>query len=92
MQIRDAAARADAGEWLGPRAHPGGLGVRNARNAPCPNPERALSLVAHQCKLSRTACDRSGTRRVGRARRGDAGRPCSANACEKGPSPRACKR
>ena len=47
--------------------------------------KRALSLVAHQCKLSRTACDRSGTRRVGRARRGDAGRPCLANACEEGP-------
>ena len=54
--------------------------------------KRALSLVAHQCKLSRTACDRSGTRRVGRARRGDAGRPCLANACEEGPPPRACKR
>ena len=54
--------------------------------------KRALSLVAHQCKLSRTACDRSGTRRVGRARWGGAGRPCSANACEEGPPPRACKR
>jgi len=39
LQIRDAAAGAGAGEWLGPRAHPGGLGARNARNAPCPNPE-----------------------------------------------------
>ena len=61
----------------------------------CPNQgalrERALPLVAHQCKLSRTACDRSGTRCVGRARRGDARRPCLANACEEGPSPRACK-
>ena len=50
--------------------------------------KRALSLVAHQCKLSHTACDRSGTRRVGRARRGGAGRPCSANACEEGPPPK----
>ena len=91
LRIRDAAARADAREWLGPRAHPGGLGVRNARNAPRRTRKRALSLVAHQCKLRRTACDRSGTRRVGRARRGGAGRPCSADACEEGPSPRACK-
>ena len=90
-QTSDAAARAHAGMRLGPRAYPSGLGVRNARNAPARTRERALPLVAHQCKLSRTACDRSGTRCVGRARRGDARRPCLANACEEGPSPRACK-
>ena len=38
VQIRDAAARANAGAWLGPRTHPGGLGVPNARDAPCPKP------------------------------------------------------
>lgn len=66
--------------------------MRNARNTRLARTrKRAQPLVAHQCTLSRTACDRSETRRVGRARRGGAGRPCSADACEEGPSPRACK-
>jgi len=37
-QIRDAAARANAGARLGPGTHPGGLGVLNARDTPCPKP------------------------------------------------------
>ena len=35
LQISDAAARANAGLWLGLGAHPSGLGVHNARNVPC---------------------------------------------------------
>ena len=52
---------------------------------------RARPLGACQYKLGRTACDRSGMRRVGRARRGDAGLLCLANACGEGPSPKARK-
>ena len=73
---------------LGPRARPGGLGMHNARNGPCPNPKRALPLDAYQCKLGRTACDRSGTRRVFRARRGDAVPSCWGIAARGGPPPK----
>ena len=38
VQIRDAAARANAGAWLRPRTHPGSLSEHNARNAPCRQP------------------------------------------------------
>ena len=47
--------------------------------------------AACRVRVGRTACDRSGMRRVGRARRGDAGLPCLANACREGPSPKARK-
>ena len=50
--------------------------TRLARSRKC-----ALSLGAHQFKLDLTACDRRGTRRVGRARRGGAGLSCLAVAC-----------
>ena len=53
--------------------------------------KRALSLVAHQCKLSRTACDRSGTRRVGRTMRAGVGLSCRAIACGGAPPPKARK-
>ena len=65
-----AAARANAGVLLGPGTHPSGLGEHNARNAPCPKPAACPTLAARQCQLDLTACDRWGTRRVGRARRG----------------------
>ena len=69
MQIRDAAVRADAGEWLGPRAHPGGLGVRNARNAPCPNPEACPvpRRTPVQAQPHRLRSKRDATRRPGAA-------------------------
>ena len=67
MQIRDAAARADAGEWLGPRAHPCGLGVRNARNAPRPNPDACpaprrtpVQAQPHRLRSKRDATCRPG--------------------------------
>ena len=92
MQISDAAARANAGVWLGPRAHPCAPG-------PCARAQRALPetgsvpcrSAACRVRVGRTACDRRGMRRVGRARRGDAGLPCLANACGEGPSPKARK-
>ena len=62
--------------------------MHNARNGPCPNPKRALPLDAYQCKLGRTACDRSGTRRVFRARRGDAVPSCWGMAARGGPPPK----
>ena len=65
-----AAARANAGVLPGPGTHPSGLGEHNARNAPCPKPAACPTLAAPQCQLDLTACDRWGTRRVGRARRG----------------------
>ena len=63
-------------------------GTHNARNGPCPNRKRALPLGAYQCKLGRTACDRSGTRRVFRARRGDAVPSCWGIAARGGPPPK----
>ena len=147
VQIRDAAARANAGAWLGLGTHPSGLGVPNAHNGPCPQPvacpvqwrtaglarphhlrsarnamrergvvgrcvatqgrTRAVSACptrairpalsrprtlrggAQQCQLDRTACDRYGTQRVGRAVRDGAGRLCWAIACGRGPPPKA---
>ena len=91
LQIRDAAAFTYAGERLGPRAHPGSLGVRNARNAPRPNPEACPvpRRTPVQAQPHRLRSKRDATRRPGAA--GGAGRPCSADACEEGPSPRACK-
>ena len=71
MQIRDAAVRADAGEWLGPRAHPCGLGVRNARNAPRPNPEACPvpRRTPVQAQPHRLRSKRDATRRPGAAGR-----------------------
>ena len=43
--------------------------------------KRVLPTGAHQFKLDLTACDRRGTRRVGRAQRGGAGLSCLAVAC-----------
>ena len=60
-----------AGEWLGPRAHPGGLGVRNTRNAPCPNPEAcpAPRRTSVQAQPHRLRSKRDATRRPGAAGR-----------------------
>jgi len=71
LQIRDAAVRADAGEWLGPRAHPCGLGVRNARNAPRPNPEACPvpRRTPVQAQPHRLRSKRDATRRPGAAGR-----------------------
>ena len=74
MQIRDAAARANAGAWLGPGTRPGSLGEHKACDAPCPKPAARPTLAARRrAQLDLTACDRWGTRRVGRARRGGVG-------------------
>ena len=58
-----------AGEWLGHRAHPGGLGVRNARNAPCPNPEACPvpRRTPVQAQPHRLRSKRDATRRPGAA-------------------------
>ena len=71
VQISDAAARANAWLWLGLGAHPGGLGVHNARDTPCPKPEvcsipRRTSVQARPYRL-RSA--RNETRRPGAAGR-----------------------
>ena len=70
VQIRDAAARANAGAWLRPRTHPGSLSEHNARNAPVRSRQCALGSGGQQGQIDLTACDRCGTRRVGRGRRG----------------------
>ena len=72
VQTRDAAARANAGAWLGPGTHPGGLGVLNAHNGPCPQPAACPTPTgAQQGQLDLAACDRlrSATRRPGAAGR-----------------------
>ena len=58
-----------AGEWLGHRAHPGGLGVRNARNAPCPKPavSPAQWRAAGPAQPHRLRSKRDATRRPGAA-------------------------
>ena len=66
-QIRDAAARANAGAWLGPGTHPGGLGVLNARDVPCPKPAEcpAVRRCAGPAPPHRLRSARSATRRPG---------------------------
>jgi len=70
-QIRDAAARANAGAWLGPGTHPGGLGVLNARDTPCPQPAAcpAVRRCAGPAPSHRLRSARSATRRPGGAGR-----------------------
>ena len=56
VQISDAAVRANAWLWFGLGAHPGGLGVHNARDTPCPKPEvcsipRRTSVQARPYRL-----------------------------------------
>jgi hypothetical protein len=69
---RDALAGGDgAGAGLDPGTHPGRLGEHNA---PCPKPAVCPGSGAQQAQLVLTACDRHGTRRVGRTMRGGAGR------------------
>ena len=50
---------------------------------------RTLRGSAQQCQLDRTACNRYGMQRVGRAVRDGAGRLCWAIACGGGPPPKA---
>ena len=88
VQIRDAAARANAGVWLRPGAHPGSLGERNARNAPCPKPALcpAQWRTARPARSHRLRSARNATRRPG-----GVGLSCWAIACGGGPPPKACK-
>ena len=73
-----------------PGAPPGGLGVRNARDTPCPKPAaRALPPASPQGQLNLTACDRRRPRRVGWAVRGGTGLSRRAIARGGGPPPRA---
>ena len=82
------------------RAWRGGVGLssgapewpRRAQRARHPLPAAGrvpLRGGAQQCQLNRTACNRYGTQRVGRAVRDGAGRLCWAIACGGGPPPRA---
>ena len=82
------------------RARRGGVGLsggvpgwpRRAQRARHPLPAAGrvpLRGGAQQCQLNRTACNRYGTQRVGRAVRDGAGRLCWAIACGGGPPPRA---
>ena len=73
-----------------PATHPGGLGVLNARDTPCPKPAgRALPPASPQGQLNLTACDRRRPRRVGWAVRGGTGLSRRAIARGGGPPPRA---
>ena len=84
-QIRDAAARANAGAWLGPGTHPGGLGVLNARDTPCPQPAACPNprRTAGPARPHRLRSVRSATRRPGAAGRYGAaqGRTRAVSAC-----------
>ena len=70
-QISDAAARANAGAWLGPGTHPSGLGVPNAHNGPCPKPaaypyaaeDRSASSIAPLRPVRNATCQPSGAAR-----------------------------
>eukprot|EP00964_Phaeocystis_antarctica_P078417 scaffold48783_cov70-Phaeocystis_antarctica.AAC.4 len=85
VQTSDAAARANAGVWLGLGAHPSGLGVHNAHNSPCPKPEVCPAHRRTTVKLDtyRLRSVRKPTRRPGTAERcGTAsGRTRAASAC-----------
>ena len=79
VQIHDAAARANAGVWLRPGAHPGSLGEHNARNAPCTKPavcpaqwRTAGPARSHRLRSARNATRRpSGAGRCGAVVPGD---------------------
>ena len=84
-QISDAAATANAGAWLGPRTHPGGLGVLNAHNGPCPKPAACPNprRTTGPARPHRLRSVRSATRRPGAAGRYGAaqGRTRAVSAC-----------
>ena len=71
VQISDAAVRANAWLWFGLGAHPGGLGVHNARDTPCPKPEAcpAHRRTSVQARPYRLRSARNATRRPGAAGR-----------------------
>ena len=71
MQIRDAAARANAGAWLGPGTHPGSLGVPKARDTLCSKPAACpvQRRTAGQAPPHRLRPVRSATREPGSAGR-----------------------
>jgi hypothetical protein len=78
-QISDAAARANAGAWLGPGTHPGGLGVLNARDTPCPQPAACPNprRTAGAARSHRLRSVWSATRRPGAAGRYGAAQGCT---------------
>ena len=89
-QIRDAAARANAGAWLGPGTHPGSLGEHKARDTLCSKPAACPAPPgAQQGQLDLTACDRYGARRVSRAAQGGTGLWCRPIVCGGGPPSKA---
>jgi hypothetical protein len=61
--------RANAWLWFGLGAHPGGLGVHNARDTPCPEPEAcpAHRRTSVQARPYRLRSARNATRRPGAA-------------------------
>ena len=85
---RDASAGRGGAEWDCPAAHPGGLGVPNARHALPEADSVTCPPAAPPGQLNLTACDRRGPRRVGRAAQGGTGLWCWAIACGGGPPPR----
>ena len=75
VQIRDAAARANAGAWLRPGAHPGGLGEHKARDTLCPKPAachtpRHIAMPARPHRWNAT-CQPGGAGRCGTVVMGD---------------------